>query len=356
MQSGFAANGTPSTFEIVVTSYFIRRLLLIIPTFIGITVMVFAITRLVPGGPIERVIAQYQQAAQQFQLRGDETRGTEISEEQIAQLKEYYGFDKPILVSYWEWLKKIGRLDLGTSSRYSEPVWVIIKEKLPVSVYYGVVTMILTYAVCIPLGILKAIRHATVIDYVSSVMVFIGYAIPGFVIGIILLVLFASHWELFPLGGFTSDEFDDLPLAGKAWDIIYHSVLPLAAYLAGSFAVMTFLMKNSLMDNLAADYVRTAMAKGLTFNNAVFRHALRNSLIPIATSFGNNISLILTGSFLIEKIFDIDGFGLLGYESVLERDYPVVMGILVLSALLQLVGNILSDICVAMVDPRVQFQ
>ena len=169
-------------------------------------------------------------------------------------------------------------------------------------------------------------------------------------------MLFASHWGILPLGGLTGYGFKDLSLAGKTLDIARHTILPLIAYVIGSFAIMTFLMKNTLMDNLSADYVRTAIAKGLSFKRAVFGHALRNSLIPIATSFGNNISIILTGSFLIESVFNINGMGLLGYESVLERDYPVVMGILVISSLLFMVGNILSDICVAMVDPRVRFK
>jgi len=190
---------------------------------------------------------------------------------------------------------------------------------------------------------------------VSSGLVFFGYAIPSYVVGIALLTFFASQLEWFPLGGFASNNFDQLGPSEKAIDIGYHAILPLLSYMAGSFAVTTFMMKNSLMDNLAADYVRTAIAKGLTFRQAVTKHALRNSLIPIATSFGNNISLILTGSFLIERIFNIDGFGLLGFESLVERDYPVVMGILVISSLLFLVGNILSDICVALVDPRVKF-
>lgn len=342
-------------------SYFLRRLLLMIPTFLGITIMVFTITRFVPGGPIERMIAEMQKMSMEKgggpgSSAADAHSNTQISEEQLEQLKAYYGFDKPVLVSYVEWLGKVARLDLGVSSRYSEPVWDTIKSKLWVSTYYGVVTMILSYLICIPLGVLKAVRHNSVMDNITSIIVFVGYAIPGFVVGIIAVVLFASNWELFPLGGFTSDNFADLTLGGKIWDIIYHSILPLSAYMIGSFAVMTFLMKNTLLDNLAADYVRTAIAKGVPYRQAVFRHALRNSLIPIATHFGNNISVILAGSFLIEKIFDIDGFGLLGYESVLERDYPVVMGILVLSATLQLVGNILSDVCVALVDPRVKFE
>jgi microcin C transport system permease protein len=216
--------------------------------------------------------------------------------------------------------------------------------------------MLLTYIICIPLGILKAIKHKSAIDNITSFVVFVGYAVPGFVIGIALLVLFAAKWEWFPMGGFTADNFSELSLFDQALDIVKHAALPLIAYTAGAFAVETFMMKNALMDNLAADYVRTAMAKGLDFKTTVIRHALQNSLIPIATHFGNNISVLIAGSFLIEKIFNINGFGLLGYESVVERDYPIVMGILVISSLLQLFGNILSDLCVALVDPRVQFQ
>ena len=341
-----------------VTSYFLRRLLLIIPTFIGVSLLVFTLTRLVPGGPIERMLNEAAMAAQPgvhvVNTNGGKG-GSTLSKEQLKELEAYYGFDKPILVSYVDWLSKVVRLDLGTSTRYSEPVWDIIKSRFPISIFYGIATLILTYGVCIPLGIVKAIRHKTLFDNVSSALVFFGYAIPGYVVGIALLTAFASKWNLFPLGGFVSDDFDDLSPQERVKDVFNHAVLPVLSYVAGSFAVTTLMMKNALMDNLAADYVRTAIAKGMTFRRAVFRHALRNSLVPIATSFGNNISLILTGSFLIEKIFDIDGFGLLGFESLVERDYPVVMGILVLSSLLFMLGNILSDLCVALVDPRVKF-
>ncbi len=336
--------------------YFIRRFLLILPTFIGITMLVFAITRLVPGGPVERAIAAAQ-AMQGDQMAGSSRVGTAaLSADQIQQLNEYYGLDKPVLVSYVQWVGKVMRLDLGNSTRYNEPVWGLIKSRFPVSIFFGLMTMILTYVICVPLGILKAIKHKTVLDNVTSIIVFIGYAIPNYVVGIFLLVAFASYWEIFPLGGFVGENFDELSFIGKFGDILHHAVLPLCAYLAGSFAVMTFLMKNSLMDNLAADYVRTAIAKGRDFRGAVLHHALRNSLIPIATHFGNNISYIIMGSFLVETIFNINGFGLLGFESLVERDYPVVMGILVISSLLLLIGNILSDICVALVDPRVQFK
>jgi microcin C transport system permease protein len=341
------------------TAYFIRRFLLIIPTLLGITIMVFVITRFVPGGPIERMIAQAQQMKQtggRVAGAGAEDQTQPLSEDQIQALKAYYGFDKPVLVSYFLWLGKVVTGDLGTSTRYYDPVWAMIKERIPISLYFGIITMILVYGVCIPLGIAKAVRHQSFFDNTSSIIVFFGYAIPGWVAGVLMLLLFSFHFEIFPMGGLLGDDFVTLSPIGKILNIIHHTILPLAAYLIGSFTFMTFLMKNTLMDHLASDYIRTAIAKGLTFKKAVFKHALRNSLIPMATSFGNNVSIILMGSFLIEKVFNINGMGLLGYESVVERDYPVVMGILVISSSLLLIGNILSDICVAVVDPRVKFE
>lgn len=340
------------------TQYFIRRTLLIIPTFIGITILVFVITRFVPGGPIERMIAEAQQASIESGSNiGSGVGAATLDADQIRQLEQYYGFDKPVLVSYWQWLVKVVQFDLGVSTRYSEPVWETIKERLPVSAFYGITSMLITYFISIPLGYYKAIKHNSHFDHGSSIIVFIGYAIPAYVVGIILLVVFAANLEWFPMGGFYGEEFEDMEsFWEKTVDIFYHAALPLTAYVAGSFAVMTFMMKNALMDNLAADYVRTAIAKGIPFRQAITRHAMRNSLIPIATHFGNNISVIIGGSFLIEKIFNIDGLGLLGFESIVERDYPIVLGVLVIAALLQLIGNILSDICVAVVDPRVQFK
>jgi len=334
--------------------YILRRLLLVIPTFIGITIVVFTLTRMVPGGPIERMMTAYQMANQQ-QSSHHSIAGNTLSADQLDQLKQYYGFDKPILESYFDWLGKLINFDLGQSTRYYEPVWDTIKERLPISIFYGLCTLVITYLIAIPLGIYKALKHGEPADFATSIVVFLGYAIPNYIVAIALLYTFSFHFELFPMGGFASDDFDYLPWSEQVWDIIEHATLPLIAYISGSFAVMTFMVKNALLDNLSAQYVQTAISKGMTFNQAVFRHALRNSLIPLATHFGNNISVILMGSFLIETIFNIDGFGLLGYESLIERDYPVVMGILVISALLTLVGNILSDICVALVDPRIRF-
>jgi microcin C transport system permease protein len=343
------------------TAYFIRRLLLVIPTFIGITIMVFAITRFVPGGPIERIIAdtramQTGQGSSGSSSTPGPSGGQPLSEQQIQKLKEYYGFDKPILTSYFIWLSKVLKGDLGKSTRYYDPVWDMIKERIPISLYFGILSLIMIYGVCIPLGLAKAVRHKTGFDNITSIIIFMGYAIPGWVAGVLMLVLFASNYDVFPLGGLVSELFDEMTLYEKLRDIAWHTILPLFSYVIGSFTVMTLLMKNTLMDNLSSDYVRTAIAKGLPFKKAVLNHAMQNSLIPLATSFGNNISIILMGSFLIEKVFNINGMGLLGYESILDRDYPVVMGILVISSLLFMLGNILSDLCVAFVDPRVRFK
>lgn len=337
--------------------YFIRRFLLIPPTLLGITLVVFLITRIVPGGPLERAIMEMRQMDASTGRGGSAVgQGMALSEDQLNQLKAYYGFDKPPLVSYGLWLGKIARGDLGTSYRYNEPVWKVISERFPVSLFYGLITLVITYSVCIPLGIVKAIKHRTFLDNATSVLVFMGYAVPGYVLGALLLLFFAARLEWFPMGGFTSFNFEDMGTWAKLKDLAHHGILPLSCYLVGSFAVTTLLMKNHLMDNLAADYVRTALAKGVSFRRAVLNHALRNSLIPIATTFGQNITLVVSGSFLIETIFDINGFGLLGLTSIFDRDYPVVMGVIFLASLLLLLGNILSDVLVAMIDPRIRFK
>jgi microcin C transport system permease protein len=337
--------------------YFIRRLLLIPPTLIGVTIIVFIITRLVPGGPLERAIMESRQfSADSVVATQHSGQEMALSDEQLQLLKEYYGFDKPILVSYVDWVSKVVRGDLGSSYRYSEPVWDVISSRFPISLYYGVVTLIITYVVCIPLGVLKAIKHRTLVDNLSSVLIFVGYAIPGYALGSLLLLFFSVQRDWFPMGGFVSLRFEEMSFWEKTADLVNHSVLPLICYLIGSFALVTLLLKNHLMDNLAADYIRTAIAKGVSFNRAVTRHAMRNSLIPIATTFGQNITLLVSGSFLIETIFDIDGFGLLGLTAILDRDYPVVMGVVLLASFLLLVGNIISDFLVALVDPRIRFQ
>ncbi len=336
-------------------AYFIRRLLLVIPTFIGVTLLVFAITRFVPGGPVEEILQQLQLAGGEGGGQTGTMGGETLSAEQIAQLKAFYGFDKSVFAAYWDWLIKIFQFDFGISTRFQDPVLALIAERLPISLFYGIATFIIIYTVCIPLGVAKAIKHNSGFDNVSSILVFVGYAVPGYVLGILLLNILAYKFDFFPMGGFVSDDFESYSLWGKVKDVLTHAILPLIAYVAGGFAATTLLMKNALMEELSKDYMKTAVAKGLSFRQAVFKHAFRNALVPIATGFGGILGIIITGSFLIETIFNIDGIGLMGYESIIKRDYPVVMGILVISSLLGLLGNILSDFCVALVDPRVKF-
>jgi microcin C transport system permease protein len=343
-----------------VSAYFLRRLLLIIPTFLGITLAVFVITHFVPGGPVERQIMRMRSGAS-GEVGGASFGGrTEIAlpEEAIEEIRRYYGFDKPVHVRYGQWLWKVLQLDLGNSYIYQDPVWDVIKTRFPVSLSIGLTGFLLSYLVCIPLGVFKAVRHATKFDLVSSILVFLGYAVPGWALGTALLVLLGggSFWNVFPLGGFRSDNWEYLSIGQKIGDQAWHMFLPVLCYMVGSFATLTILTKNSLMENMAQDYVRTAYAKGLNERRVIFVHALRNSLIPIATGLGHVFSLILAGSFLIEKVFNIDGMGYLGYTSIIQRDYPVALGILVIASLLMLIGNILSDMIYAVVDPRIRFQ
>lgn len=284
--------------------------------------------------------------------------GINIPESAMEEIKKYYGFDKPIHERYILWINNLAHLNLGKSYVYAEPVWDVITSRFPVSIYFGLISFVLTYLVCIPLGVFKAVKNGSKFDIMSSVLVFIGYSIPGFALGAFLLVLFGggSFLDWFPLGGFRSVDFAEMSLGDKMLDQLHHTVLPVISYMIGSFATLTILTKNSVIENLSQDYIRTAFAKGISEKKVIFKHALRNSLIPIATGIGHFLSLILAGSFLIESVFNIDGMGLLGFKSVVNRDYPVVMGILVISTLLLLIGNIISDIIYALVDPRIRFK
>lgn len=431
-------------------AYFLRRLLLIPLTLLGITALVFAVNRLAPGGPMEQSLSALI-GGEGKAKRSRAEAGFSLTAGQVLELEEKFGRDKHAFHSFLEWLgvlprdiasKKTGvefpagekrvevpvpgtvqvatverddagrawivadpavdltgwqvrlrtpeeqaarwqkwvkgvdlpespgyrvvlyqsRRDgllqgsLGESTKYQDPVWAMIFQRMPVSIYFGLVSMIAVYGICLPLGMVKAIRHRTWFDNASSLAVFAGYAVPGYALGSLLVVFLGAKLGWFPLRGFTGDDFETLSPAGKVLDIARHTAMPLICYLIGSFAFMTMLMKNNLMDNLAADYVRTATAKGVSFPRAVFKHAFRNSIIPIATTFGSNISLLVAGSMLIERVFDINGFGLLQFNAIYERDEPLIMGVVFFSAVLMLVGNVLSDLCVALVDPRVSYK
>lgn len=348
------------------TAYFVRRFLLIIPTFLGITLAVFVVMHFVPGGPVERQIMRLQMAAMTEGGGGGGGAATmagsqgasSLPTEAVEEIKRYYGFDKPVHIRYVQWLWKVLHLDLGRSYVYQDPVWDVIKSRFPVSIFLGLTGFLLSYLVCVPLGVMKAVRHGSKFDVITSALVFLGYSVPGWALGTALLVLFGggSFWAVFPLGGFRPDNWEFLTPWGKVTGQLEHMFLPVLAYMVGSFATQTILTKNALMESLGQDYVRTAFAKGLSERRVIFVHALRNSLIPIVTGLGHVISLVLAGSFLIERVFNIDGMGYLGYTALLQRDYPVALGILVIGSMLMLIGNILSDALYAVVDPRIRFK
>lgn len=443
-------------------AYFIRRLLLIPPTLIGITLLVFTITRFVPGGPMHQALQQASGGTESGSAASRNGQGG-LSEEQLEEIEEKYGLHQFAPYAYAQWLGILpcevriskgewgnrgdetiggslnpnttavivlhgdGRIvhvvrenntitsatfadsgqsitnerwkirleteadrqarfirrsgksveppnyreraviyqtrfagllqgDLGRSTSYNDPVISMILERMPVAIYFGILTAIISYGVCIPLGIVKALNHRTFIDSTSSVLIFLGYSIPGFALGAILLVHLGARMGWFPLFGLTSPNFDLLDTSGKIKDLAHHTALPLLCYVIGSFAYLTMMVKNNLLDHLAADYVRTAVAKGVSFRRAVFGHAFRNSLIPVATTLGSLVTIFIGGSMLIETVFDIQGFGLLQYQSVVARDVPVIMGTLTIAAFLMLIGNLLSDVIVAMIDPRIKFE
>lgn len=335
-------------------AYFLRRLLLVLPTLFGVTLLVFLVTRFAPGGPVETAIMRAQSA--EHGPSGGAHGGGALSDAQLAQLKAYFGYDKPPLVAYGQWLAHLARGDLGNSFRYGEPVTQVIAQAVPVTLVYGLLSLVITYGISVPLGILKAMRHRTLVDSASSVVIFAGYAIPGYAFGALLVVYLSAHLGWFPMGGFVSENWSDLSGGQKVVDFIRHAALPLTCYCLGGFAFVTLLTKNQLLDNLAADYVRTAVAKGASFKRAVFGHAFRNSLIPLVTDFGQQVAVIVIGSVLIETIFDLNGMGLLFYNAVVDRDPMVVMGVLLIDALLLLGCNFLTDAAIATVDPRIRFK
>lgn len=441
-------------------AYFARRLLLLIPTFLGITMLVFGVTRFVPGGPVDQMIMQMQGAGAGGEAGGGGGNSVEVPPEALENLRRHYHFDWALWKQYLQFLGPVNldergvfgdaadhyevvdwivdpgdavaagdpvvriravgpdpgeglaattvseeifaprdgvvdeffvkgggwfdegaelyaldgepveaddvwtknwsgvlAADLGKSYTHRMPVIDLVVQRFPISLRFGLTGFLLAYMICIPLGVLKAVRHGSAFDFTSSALVFIGYSIPGWALGAILLVLLGggSFWDVFPLGEITSAGYNDLHGWAKLKDAIWHMVLPVAAYCAGSFATLTVLTKNSLMENLGQDYVRTAFAKGLSERRVILLHTLRNSLIPLCTGLGHAIGIIMAGSYLIEKVFNIDGLGLLGFTSIVGRDYTVVMGVLVINTLLVLIGNILSDVLYVLVDPRIRF-
>ena len=440
-------------------NYVIRRLLLMIPTFLGATMLVFVILQMAPGGPLEKTIMQIQMGASQGGGEGGATSsgssgaGTLLPKRALKELERFYGFDKPIWQRYLIWLgvwereikhrtlffkigdtevkknmgkrryafvrkkgaelevynvdgnistlwtarfdmnisdeeiinfeelKSTGKLqdiskleatifeteysgvltgNLGKSYTYQQPVLEVMKPRFKISILLGLTGFLISYLVCIPLGIKKALNHGSKFDLISSSIVFMAYSIPGWAFGGVLLVLFGggSFWDVFPLGGLHSPQeiWVNLSFFEKILDQLHHVILPIIAWTIGSFATLTVLMKNSLLDNMSQDYIRTAFAKGLSEKRVIWVHAVRNSIIPIASGIGYIIATIIAGSYFIEMIFNINGFGKMGYQAILDRDYPITMGFLVIVVIIRLIANLLSDMALAAVDPRIRFK
>lgn len=426
-------------------------------TLLGITFLVFCLSRMVPGGPVERLMQEQAMGA----LAGDKslTTGSEnISNDDIERLEELFNLNEPLPVAYLQWLglwpqavevskaefndsgtavltlsgpsgraeqlqvqregdtplfmepewlgsehwrlhvespqqraqrvaarrgitdpAAIAKLaegpdcrrwrivarrmaldgllegSLGRSYKYNEPVSDMMLDRLPVSLYFGLLGALITYLISVPLGVYKALRHRSWFDSLTSIGIFVGYAVPGFALGAVLLVYLGARLEWFPLYGLVSPDFDSLSTGGKLRDLLLHTVLPLSCYVVSSFAMTTMMMKNNLMENMSADYVRTAMAKGSSYRRAVWRHAFRNSFIPIVSGLGSTFGAVIAGSILIERVFDIQGFGLLSYQALLDKDYSLIMGTLLLLSVFYIIGNLVADLLVALIDPRVKF-
>lgn len=440
--------------------YIIRRLLLMPITLIGITFAVFCLTRMVPGGPVDRLLQEQAISS----LAGDKalavSSATEVSEADIERLEELFNLQEPLWLSYLQWLgirrrevefakaefaadsdttqvvltslsgnsavinvRREGKQavyaadswfeeegwrmriesprdralrwakrndvedekliaeraahptcsrwrvvayrkaydgllqgQLGRSYKYNESVAGMILDRLPVSLYFGLLGVLISYLISIPLGVSKALHHKSLYDSATSLFIFLGYAIPGFALGAVLLVYLGARLEWFPLYGLTSPEFPGMSLPAQLKDLAMHTVLPLSCYVVSAFAMTTMMMKNSLMEHLSADYMRTAIAKGVSFRRAVWGHAFRNSFIPLASTLGSVLCGVVGGSMLIERVFDIQGFGMLSFQALMDKDYSLIMGTVLLGSVLIVIGNLLSDIFVAMIDPRIKFE
>ncbi|MBO9397742.1 MULTISPECIES: microcin C ABC transporter permease YejB [unclassified Shimia] len=356
-------------------AYILRRLLLIIPTLLGIMIINFSLVQFVPGGPVEQVIARMQGEGDVFSgfaggnedVGGEETFGSDseylgargLPKEFIEELEREFGFDKPPLERFLNMMGNYLTLDFGESYFRKITVIDLVLEKMPVSITLGLWSTLIAYLVSIPLGIRKAVKDGTAFDTWTSGAIIIAYAIPGFLFAIMLLVLFAggSYFKIFPLRGLTSDNFQDLTTMGKILDYAWHITLPVIASTISAFATLTLLTKNSFLDEIKKHYVMTARAKGLTERRVLYGHVFRNAMLIVIAGFpAVFIGVFFGGSVLIETIFSLDGLGRLGFEAAVARDYPVIFGTLFVFGLIGLVVGILSDLMYVLVDPRIDFE
>lgn len=326
--------------------YLIKRLLLLIPTMLGITIITFFIIQLAPGSPVER------------KLQIDEGIKSEaITQQIVEETKKLYGLDKPIYERYWIWLKQIVTLDFGRSYKDHRPVIDKIAERLPITITLNVISIFVIYLIAIPLGVYSAVKTGSFLERSSTFFLFILYSIPSFWMAMILIFFLGGgeYWNIFPVYGILSPGAETYPFFKKALDFLWHIVLPVFCLTYGSFAYLSRFQKGSLLEVLREDFVRTATAKGLPPSRVILRHALRNALIPIITILAGLLPAMIGGSVIIETIFSIPGIGQLGFESVLARDYPMIMAIATISAFLTLLGILISDIVYVLVDPRISF-
>ena len=355
-------------------AYIIRRLLLIVPTLLGVMIINFVIVQFAPGGPVERVIAQVTGMDTAATARVGGGQGQDFSSSSlnskyrgaqgldpkfVEELEKQFGFDKPPTTRFWLMLKNYAQFDFGDSFYRDTKVTDLILDKLPVSISLGVWTVLLTYFVSIPLGIRKAVKDGSKFDIWTSAVIVVGYSVPSFLFAILLIVLFAggSYWQIFPLRGLVSDDWDQLSFGAQILDYFWHLCLPITAMVIGAFATLTMLVKNSFLDEINKLYVTTARAKGLTENRVLYGHVFRNAILIVVAGFpGAFISILFTQNLLIEMIFSLDGLGLLSFESIVNRDYPVVFGSLYIFTLLGLVLNLIGDLTYTVVDPRIDFE
>ncbi|MEL7178318.1 MAG: microcin C ABC transporter permease YejB [Pseudomonadota bacterium] len=354
-------------------AYILRRLLLVIPTLLGIMIINFSLTQFVPGGPIEQILANLEGQGDVFEgISGgagdadvgqssdsDYVGGRGLPPEFIAELEREFGFDKPPLERFLNMMWNYMRFDFGESYFRSISVFDLVMEKMPVSITLGLWSTLIAYLISIPLGIKKAVKDGTPFDTWTSGAIIVGYAIPGFLFAILLIVLFAggSYFRIFPLRGLTSANFEDLSLIGKVLDYFWHITLPVLASTISAFATLTLLTKNSFLDEIKKQYVITARAKGLSERRVLYGHVFRNGMLIVISGFpALFIGVFFGGSLIIETLFSLDGLGRLGFEAAVARDYPVVFGTLFAFSLIGLVVGIITDLTYVLIDPRIDFE
>ncbi|PZT48070.1 microcin ABC transporter permease [Helicobacter valdiviensis] len=341
-------------------NYLFKRLILIVPTLLGIMTLNFFIIQLAPGGPVEQMMAKIEHSnlTNEVAQGGFRFKNEGINEELMEKIKQMYGFDKPLLERYFLMLKNYLFFDFGESFYKNQSVISLIVEKLPVSITLGLWSTLLIYFISIPLGIKKAINNGTPFDVATSTIIVIGNAIPTFLFALVLIILFAggSYFNLFPLRGIVSDNFASLSFFEKIKDYLWHITLPVISLSIGGFATLTLLVKNSFLEEGSKQYVKLALSKGLSQRQVLYHHIFRNAMLLILASIPSALlGVLLTGSLLVEIIFSLDGLGLLGYEAIISRDYPVIFGSLYIFTLLGLIVNVVSDLVYHLVDPRIQF-